>query len=90
MVKKQDKPLMHIPVEKLAYCQQFYASHDTKHQTWTLCDYSEQSITGDGALCPNKPIKVRNDTGIKREIPWGTMVIPLKLPPTTEPTEEPE
>lgn len=85
MAKKQAS--IFIPVENCAYLQPFTIESDQKHTTWVLCDFSEQSITEEGELCRDKPLKIRSNTGVTRKLEWGTLVQPIEQPKQEESQE---
>ena len=76
--KKSESPEpFSCPVEKMAYLTPFRLTPNA-HEVWIIIDYWDQSITADGELCRDKPIKVRSNTGVNRDLPWGTIVYPTK------------
>lgn len=86
MAKKKEPEAFACPVEKMGYVQKFRL-YPAEKCTWMLCDYSKQSITTDGSLCPDKAIKIQSDTGINRALPWGTMIFPCDQPEVNAPKE---
>lgn len=75
------------PIEKMAYLTPFKLS-PSDHEVWILQDYHEQSITDDGALCRDKPITIRSNTGVTSKLVWGSMVYPTNVPTPKPEVEE--